>query len=94
MTGCPLYQDPGERKNLLLYNLHFAGQFAHISLNELHIRNRESRALQDCAENDLNFVVDNTNPACAERNRYIQFDLEEKLATNLQSYCKLVASWL
>lgn len=54
------------------YNWHFAGKFEHISLDELHTRNQERLALQACIENELDFVVDNTNPTRAERNRYIQ----------------------
>ena len=54
------------------FNWHFAGKFEQISLDELHTRNQETLALHDCIEKGLDFVVDNTNPTRAERNRYIQ----------------------
>ena len=53
------------------YDLHFAGKFEHINLDELHTRNREMLLLQSCIEKGADFVVDNTNPAKADRARYI-----------------------
>ena len=47
------------------------GELAHISLDELHTRNKESRLLTECIENERSFVVDNTNPTRADREKYI-----------------------
>ena len=44
---------------------------AHISLDELHSRSKESKLLTTCIENVQSFVVDNTNPTKADRERYI-----------------------
>ena len=44
---------------------------AHISLDELHSRSKESKLLTTCIENGQSFVVDNTNPTKADRERYI-----------------------
>jgi predicted kinase len=44
---------------------------AHISLDELHSRSKESRLLSTCIESGQSFVVDNTNPTKADRERYI-----------------------
>ena len=43
----------------------------HISLDELHTRNKESRLLTECIENERSFVVDNTDPTKADREKYI-----------------------
>ena len=47
------------------------GELVHISLDELHTRNKESRLLTECIENERSFVVDNTDPTKADRERYI-----------------------
>lgn len=38
------------------------GNYVHISLDELHTRNKESQELTKCLENGNSFVIDNTNP--------------------------------
>lgn len=43
-----------------------------ISLDLLRTRNRERRLLQFCLDTQARFVVDNTNPTAAERQRYIE----------------------
>jgi len=45
--------------------------YAHINLDTLHTRRNESLALQDCLCRGKSFVVDNTNPEIADRERYI-----------------------
>lgn len=45
--------------------------FVHINLDTLHTRNREKLLLEECFANGKNFVVDNTNPSKADRERYI-----------------------
>jgi predicted kinase len=42
-----------------------------ISLDLLRTRHRERRLLQFCLDTQARFVVDNTNPTAAERQRYI-----------------------
>ncbi len=43
----------------------------HISLDDLHTRNKENLLLTECIANCQDFVVDNTNPTKADRERYI-----------------------
>ncbi len=45
--------------------------FVHINLDTLHTRNREKLLLEECFDDGKNFVVDNTNPTKADRERYI-----------------------
>ena len=45
--------------------------FVHINLDTLHTRNREKLLMEECFDNEMNFVVDNTNPAKTDRERYI-----------------------
>lgn len=55
------------------YNRLLSGEsYTHISLDELHTRNKESLALMDCLESGKSFVIDNTNPEVADRVPYIQ----------------------
>ena len=49
----------------------FFGSYQHISLDALHTRNKEHRLLKKCLDEALSFVVDNTNPTRADRERYI-----------------------
>ena len=44
----------------------------HINLDTLHTRNKEKILLQKCVEKGDSFVVDNTNPTKADREKYIQ----------------------
>lgn len=53
------------RENLSQYG------FVHINLDTLHSRHKESLLLDDCLERKISFVVDNTNPEFADRQRYI-----------------------
>ena len=46
--------------------------YAHISLDELHTRNKENLALTECLECGRSFVVDNTNPEISTRAGYIR----------------------
>ena len=48
------------------------GNYAHISLDILHTRNKENLLLTECLESGLSFVVDNTNPEIATRSNYIR----------------------
>ncbi|MBQ8758082.1 MAG: AAA family ATPase [Clostridia bacterium] len=45
--------------------------FVHISLDVVKTRTRERSLINECLENKLNFVIDNTNPQRADRARYI-----------------------
>lgn len=45
--------------------------YAHINLDTLRTRGQEQKALQECYASGRSFVVDNTNPARADRARYI-----------------------
>mgnify|MGYP003292791365 CR=1 FL=1 len=43
----------------------------HISMDEIHNRNKESALVQECIDLRLSFVIDNTNPTKEERKRYL-----------------------
>ena len=43
----------------------------HVNLDTLHTRNKEHLLLKECLEAGTSFVVDNTNPTKADRQRYI-----------------------
>ena len=43
----------------------------HISLDDLHTRNKENLLLTECIANGRDFVVDNTNQTKADREKYI-----------------------
>ncbi|MBR2731744.1 MAG: AAA family ATPase [Clostridia bacterium] len=45
--------------------------YVHISLDELHTRNKEALAIEACIRAGQSMVIDNTNPTRAERQRYI-----------------------
>ncbi len=79
------------------YRRYFAATHAHISLDVLKTRRRESRASQACLEARQPFVIDNTNPQSSTRMAYIaaakaanfrvvgyyfQSQLQESLARN------------
>ena len=48
------------------------GDYVHINLDTLHTRNKEKLLLQECVESGCSFVVDNTNPTRADREKYIR----------------------
>lgn len=45
--------------------------YTHINLDTLHTRHKEQKLLSECLQADKSFVVDNTNPEKADRQRYI-----------------------
>ncbi|GAA4444353.1 hypothetical protein GCM10023156_02550 [Novipirellula rosea] len=49
----------------------FFATHVRISLDLLRTRNRENRILEVCIETQQRFVIDNTNPTCDERAKYI-----------------------
>lgn len=53
------------------YLARFAATHRHLSLDLLRTRQREQDFLQECIAGRQSFVVDNTNPAAADRARYI-----------------------
>lgn len=53
------------------YHEQFA-DYVHINLDTLHTRNKEKLLLQECVESGYSFVVDNTNPTKADREKYIR----------------------
>ncbi|RYU97491.1 AAA family ATPase [Emticicia agri] len=53
------------------YKKHFFRTHVHISLDLLKNRHREDVFLQACLSTQQAFVVDNTNPTKAEREKYI-----------------------
>lgn len=48
------------------------GTYTHISLDELHTRNKENLLLAECLNQGRSFVIDNTNPEITDRAKYIQ----------------------
>jgi predicted kinase len=53
------------------YRRRFASTHAHISMDILKTRRRETLALQACLEAKQPFVIDNTNPQSSTRSVYI-----------------------
>lgn len=53
------------------YRRKLAEDFVHINLDTLHTRNKERLMLEDCLRKGCSFVVDNTNPTAADREKYI-----------------------
>lgn len=53
------------------YKQYFAEKYEHISLDILNTRNKERLAIEHCIKQEKSFVVDNTNPAKTDRERYI-----------------------
>ena len=60
------------------YQKNFFHTHVRISLDLLRTRNRERHFLQCCIQTQQRFVVDNTNPSIAERQRYIQLVREAR----------------
>jgi predicted kinase len=54
------------------YAERFLHTHARVSLDLLRTRHREARFLGLCLETRMRFVVDNTNPTRAERERYVR----------------------
>ena len=53
------------------YKMYFSDTHVRINLDTLHTRNKEKLLLDNCIENGISFVVDNTNPTVLDRERYI-----------------------
>lgn len=54
------------------YRERFFSTHVRISLDLLRTRHRERRMLNLCLETQQPFVIDNTNPTCDDRRRYIE----------------------
>jgi len=55
-----------------LYRHRFLDTHVHVSLDVVRTRGREAELLRTCLQDRRPFVVDNTNPAPADRRRYIE----------------------
>lgn len=53
------------------YHQRLEKDHVHINLDTLHTRNKERLLLEECLQKGRSFVVDNTNPAAADRAKYI-----------------------
>ncbi|GAB3533380.1 hypothetical protein GCM10027443_18780 [Pontibacter brevis] len=53
------------------YKEHFFNSHVRVSMDLLRTRNRERLFLEACLRSQMRFVVDNTNPTVAERQKYI-----------------------
>lgn len=53
------------------YVQHFLRTHIRISMDMLHTRNKENRLMQACLDVQQPFVIDNTNPSCIDREKYI-----------------------
>jgi len=62
---------PGAGKTSF-YRQEFFATHVRISLDLLKTRARETRFLETCLQTGQKFVVDNTNPSCEERAKYVQ----------------------
>lgn len=49
----------------------FLPEYEYISLDQLHTRSNEQKALENALKKGLSFVVDNTNPTKVERKKYL-----------------------
>lgn len=76
---------------------YLAGKYVRVNLDTLNTRNNERKLIEECFAKKQDFVVDNTNPAKSDRERYIpwakehgycvvgyfmQFRLQECIARN------------
>ena len=50
---------------------HLADKYIRVNLDTLKTRNNEKNLIQECFSDSLDFVIDNTNPTRAEREKYI-----------------------
>jgi predicted kinase len=55
-----------------LFRDRFAETHVRVSLDLLRVRSREAALVAMCLEGRIPFVVDNTNPAPADRRRYVE----------------------
>lgn len=62
----------------------YLGEYEHISLDILKTRNKEKNAIQECLAKGRDFVVDNTNPCRADRQRY--FDMVKGMDYQVVGY--------
>ena len=53
------------------YHQILQNDYVHINLDSLHTRNKERLLIEECFTAGRSFVVDNTNPTAADRERYI-----------------------
>jgi predicted kinase len=53
------------------YHQILQNDYVHINLDSLHTRNKERLLIEECFTAGYSFVVDNTNPTAADRERYI-----------------------
>lgn len=53
------------------YHRMWEDEYVHINLDTLHTRNKERLLLEECLLEGRSFVVDNTNPTAADREKYI-----------------------
>lgn len=60
------------------YKKHFFRTHVHLSLDLLKTRHREEVFLQACLSTQQAFVIDNTNPTKAERQKYISAARQRK----------------
>lgn len=58
------------------YHQKWEKDYVHINLDTLHTRNKERLLLEDCLQKGRSFVVDNTNPTVADREKYIRMAKE------------------
>lgn len=73
----------GERRAVIMMGIQASGKstfvercllphgYVHISLDILRTRQREANLFSECLAEGRSFVVDNTNPTIADRQRYI-----------------------
>ena len=60
------------------YRENFFNSHVRISMDLLRTRNRERLFLDACLRSQMRFVVDNTNPTAAERQKYIELAKAER----------------
>lgn len=66
------------------YHRMWEKEYVHINLDTLHTRNKEKLLMEECLRDGRSFVVDNTNPAVTDREKYI--DAAKKCGYEVDGY--------
>lgn len=76
---------PGSGKSTFCEK-YFKGEYVRVNLDTLKTRANEDKLIAECIENNISFVVDNTNVSVEKREKYI------KIAKEID--CKLISYYI